>query len=181
MKFEPPDLPKNPSGEQWKWWKQSFLDSLEINEILDDKHKLAFLKKYAGSELYTLLKSASTFNDALNLLDTQFKTPTRILFARHELLTCSQNPGESVCDFVKRLKILVHRCECEDITAQEHQNLLLRDALVADISSDTIRARLLELRNEKATVEDCITLASAIEISHEYSRNFHTSAQDFTH
>ena len=68
-------------------------------------------------------------------------------------------------DFIKRLRILVQQSECKDITTSVHQELLLRDALVAGVSSDIIRARLLKLDDSKANPNDCIFLANAIELS----------------
>ena len=176
MKFKPPDLPKNPTSDQWKWWRKCFIDGLIINEITEDAHKLTLLRTHAGPDLFSLLGPVTAFDDALLVLDQQFQTPTRILYARHQLLTCSQKPGELISDFVKRLKILAHKCECTAVSAVEHQNHLLRDALVAGISSDSIRARLLELDDQRASLNDCITLASAIEISTDYSKTFHSTS-----
>ena len=145
VKFTPPPLPENPTSNQWKWWKTCFMDGLGINEITEDAHKLTFLRSHAGAELFSLLEGATDFNTAIGILDAQFETPTRVLFARHNLLSCKQKPEENVNDFVKRLKILVQRCECVDISADEHKNLLLRDALVNGVHSDQVRVRLLEL------------------------------------
>ena len=87
MKFTPPPFPSNPSPEQWAWWRQCFIDGLAINEIVDDKHKLTFLRTHAGSELFSLLVDTVDFKAALKILDAQFKRPTRVLYARHQLLT----------------------------------------------------------------------------------------------
>lgn len=177
MKFTPPALPSNPTAEQWKWWKQCFIDGLSINEIKLDDHKLTFLRTHAGSDLFPLLENVTSFADALVILDKQFQTPTRLLYARHQLLSCVQKPDELISDFVKRLQILVHRCECKSLTAQEHKELLLRDSLVAGISSDIIRARLLELNDSHASLDECIALATAVEISTDYSRTFHSTTE----
>ena len=176
MKFKPPDLPTNPTPEQWRWWKACFTDGLTINGITEAAHKLTFLRSQAGAELYAILEGATTFDEAITILDGQFKRPTRVVYARHQLLTCTQKPDETVNDFMKRLKILVHHCECKDVLSNAHQDLLLRDALVAGLTSDNIRARLLELDDTKAELADCISLANAVEISTNYSRSFHSDA-----
>ena len=178
MKFQPPQLPRNPTSEQWRWWKNCFSDGLTINEIKDDSHKLTFLRTHAGPELFPLLEKVGTFKDAMEILDKQFKTPTRIVYSRHQLLSCAQKPGELISDYVKRLKILVHQCECNAITADEHKNLLLRDSLISGIASDQIRARLLELDDAHASLNECISLAMAIEISTDYSRSFRSPAEE---
>jgi len=111
MKFSPP-FPAYPTPEQWKWWRQCFIDGLAINDIEDDKHKLTFLRSHAGSELYSLLSSSADFESALEILDTQFDRPTRVLYARHQLLSSKQKQDESVMEFSKRLNILVEQCQC---------------------------------------------------------------------
>ena len=177
MKFKPPILPTDPSPEQWKWWKAVFTDGLVINEVNEDGHKLTFLKSHAGPELFPLLQSATTFADAIAILDRQFDKPTRVIYARHKLLTCRQNDGESISDYIKRMKLLVEACECTNVDAKQHQDLLLRDALVSGLRSDQVRARLLELDNTK-TVEDCIALAKAIDLSLNYSKSFQGEYSD---
>ena len=137
MKFRPPDLPAQPTTEQWQWWKRCFSDGLLINEITEDAHKLTFLRAYAGSELFAILERATTFDDAMQILDAQFLKPTRVLYARHQVISCRQKDNESVSDFLKRLRILVERCECQDLDAQLHKDVLLRDGFVAGPNSDT--------------------------------------------
>ena len=145
MKFRPPDLPTNPTQEQWQWWKRCFIDGLLINEITEETHKLTYLRSYAGSELFKILERATTFNGAIAILDSQFQKPSRVIYARHQTLSCKQRDDESVSDFIKRLRLLVERCECAELDIQAHKDMLLRDGLVSGLRSDLIRARLLEL------------------------------------
>lgn len=90
MKFKPPNLPTNPTPEQWRWWKSVFVDGLVINEVEDDAHKLTYLRSHAGAELYPLLQSSATFNGAMGILDAQFEKRTRVIYARHQLLSNRQ-------------------------------------------------------------------------------------------
>lgn len=178
MKFTPPELPQKPTLEQWRWWRSCFTEGLEINEITTDSHKLTYPKNHTGHELYELLKNETDFSKALSILDNRFGRQSRILYARHSLLSCTQQAGETINDFVGRLQILAHRCECKAVTADEHRNLLLSGALISGISSDVIWARLLELDDAKATLEDCTSIAAAIKMSLNYSRNFHSKGED---
>ena len=73
---------------------------------------------------------------------------------------------------------MIHNCECEALNVMEHQNILLRDAFVAGIHSDSIRTRLLELDDKHATLDECIALANAIEMSNDYSNKFRTNSYD---
>jgi len=172
MKFTPPTFPTNPTPEQWTWWRQCFIDGLAINEITDDKHKLTFLRTSAGAELYSLLSDAENFSSALGVLDAQFKRPTRALYARHQLLTAKQRSDESIMEFNKRLNILVEKCDCKALSLKEHKDSLLRDALIAGLKSDIIRARLLELTDSEASLADCLAKAAAVELSTDFSKSF---------
>ena len=59
---------------------------------------------------------------------------------------CKQKPGESVDQFVIRLQQLSKQCDFQNVTAENYRLELMRDALIAGLSSP-IRLRLLENRN----------------------------------
>ena len=120
MKFKPPNLPSNRSPEKWKWWKKCLEDGIRINGTTEDPDKLVFLRTFVGSDYFTLLESSATFADALRTLDRQFRKPTRVLFARHQMLSASQKDNESIVQFSGRLKGLVEDCECTSLTVQAH-------------------------------------------------------------
>ena len=136
------------------------------------QRNLTFLISHVGSDFFAILEHAPSYNEAISILDKHFKKPTRIIYARHQLLSCRQKSDESISDFINRLKILLQKCECKAVNIQEHQKFLIRDALVAGVKSDIIRMRLLEQTDENATLENCISLASAIELSSDYNRSF---------
>ena len=60
---------------------------------------------------------------------------------------CKQKPGESVDQFVIRLQQLSRQCDFQNVTAESYRLELMRDALIAGLSSAPIRLRLLENRN----------------------------------
>ena len=72
MKFAPSPFLVNPTPEKWTWWRQCFINGLEINEITDDKHKLTFLRTQTGSKLLSLLANSVSFLAALSTLDSHF-------------------------------------------------------------------------------------------------------------
>ena len=119
MKFRPPELPSIQTQEQWTWWKRCFTEGLAINEITEDNNKLTFLRSYAGSDLFSILVQATTFDNAIALLDAQFKKPSRVIYARHQVLSAQQG-DDNIAEFTKRLRLLVERCECDTLTIQEH-------------------------------------------------------------
>ena len=107
MKFQPPELPTNRTSEQWSWLKKLFTDGLVINKIREDAHQLTFLRSYAGPELFSILDGATLFTNGLAKLDRQFQKPTRVMYARHHLLSSKQRDDESEFSFFKRLQLLV--------------------------------------------------------------------------
>ena len=113
------------------------------------------------------------FEDALRTLDRQCFKPTRVLFARHQLLRAKQNDKKSIVQLYARVKRLVEDCECTSLTVQAHKDYLLRDNLIP--RSDDIRASLLELEDSKADIDSCRSLACAIELSSVFSNFFRSS------
>ena len=107
MKFQPPELPTNRTSEQWSWLKKIFTDELVINKIREDAHQLTFLRSYAEPELFSIIDGATSFTNGLAKLDRQFQKPTRVMYARHHLLSCKQRDDESEFSFFKRLQLLV--------------------------------------------------------------------------
>jgi len=60
---------------------------------------------------------------------------------------CKQQPVESVDQFVTRLQQLSKQCDNQAVIAEEYRLELMRDALIAGISSTPSRLPLLENRN----------------------------------
>ena len=137
-----------------------------------NKTSLFLLLPSKGPELFCILDGATSFTNGLAKLDRQFQKLTRVMFARHHVLSCKQGDDESASDFFKRLRLLVEKCECSDLTIQEHKDILLCDGSVSGQQSDIIRSRLLELTNAEASLDKCKSMATAIEMSTEFSRSF---------
>ena len=108
-------------------------------------------------------------------MDREFLKPTKVLFARHQMLSASQKDDESIVQFSRRLKRLVEDRECTSLTVQAHKDYLLRDALISGLRSDDIRARLLELQDSKAGIDSYISLACATELSSYFSKSFRSA------
>ena len=112
MKFPPPGLPMEPTQEQWSWWKRCFFYGWTINGIMEESHKLTFLRSCAGSILFTIIVGATTFTESIGILDAQFKKPSKIIYARHQVLSCKQQDDACITAFFHWLGIL-ERCECK--------------------------------------------------------------------
>ena len=111
----------------------------------------------------------------LKTLDWQFLKPTRVLFARHQLLSASQRDEESIVQFSGRLKRLVEDCECTSLTVQAHKDYLVRDAIISGIRSVDICSRLLELEDSKADIDKRTSPALANELSSDFSKSIRSA------
>ena len=81
---------------------------------------------------------------ALARLDGAFVKPVNEVFARYRLNTCRQNVGESLEDFLERLKNLSNNCNFTDLTSTQIKETAIRDAFISGLQSGYIRQRILE-------------------------------------
>ncbi|XP_059845836.1 uncharacterized protein LOC132405151 [Hypanus sabinus] len=91
----------------------------------------------------------------------QYLRPVNTVYARHRLATRRQRPGESCAEFLRALQTLVRACDCKTLTAEQHAELLVRDAFVTGLRSVYMRQRLLE--NADLTLRSVIEKANALE------------------
>jgi len=81
---------------------------------------------------------------AIGTLKELYVKPKNTIAARHELLTCKQMTGESIDNFVVRLKRLSQECACQAVSVERYSLELMRDAFITGIQSHVIRQRLLK-------------------------------------
>ncbi|XP_072887837.1 uncharacterized protein [Hemitrygon akajei] len=108
-------------------------------------------------KVYSLIRDLPTYQGALDALKRQYLRPVNTVYARHRLATRRQQPGESSAEFLRALQTLVRTCDCKALTAEQHAELLVRDAFVTGMRSVYVRQRLLENAD--------LTLCSAAEMA----------------
>ncbi|XP_062891719.1 uncharacterized protein LOC134339275 [Mobula hypostoma] len=81
--------------------------------------------------------------------------------AKRRILLSRQRPGESSAGFVQALQTLVRTCDCRGLTAEQHAELLVRDAFVTGTRSVYVRQQLLE--HADLTLRSTIELADTLE------------------
>ena len=64
-----------------------------------------------------------------------FLKPVNEVFARHRLNICQQKVGESLEEFLQRLKTLSAECNFRAVTTAQNQEAAIRDAFIAGLSS----------------------------------------------
>ena len=107
--FNPKEDP-NTLAVRWKLWKRSFNLYLVAKGITKDEQKTALLLHTGGlnfQELYyTLLTGTDikSFAESMELLDNYFAPQLNVPYERHQFRQMEQASGESVHQFVCRLR-----------------------------------------------------------------------------
>ena len=163
--------PSSPTvAQEWKHWIrtfQTFLAALK-QEGLD---KLGLLTNFVSPKVFECISECGNYDDALSILQALYVKPTNEVFARHSLATRRQQPGESLDEYFRCLKVLSKECNFKAVTATQHCEEYIRDAFISGLLSPLIRQRLLENKTlDLATMFDqARALDSAQRNSESYS------------
>ena len=136
--------PSSPTAAQeWKHWLQTFKTFITALPQ-ENLNKLGLLVNFVSSRIYESISDCSTYDDALSILQAQFVKPTNEVYARHCLATRRQEPGETIDEYFRALKVLSKECNFKAVTANQHCEESIRDAFISGLLSPSIRQRLLE-------------------------------------
>ena len=149
--FEVRDLPCfDPKGEpnslsvRWKRWKRAFNLYVTSKGVTNESQKVALLLHSGGMELqeiyYTLVPEdqETTFNDCLAALDNYFTPKVNVPFERHVFRQMQQLEGETIDQFVCRLRQKAISCEFPDV------NEAIRDQIIEKCRDPKLRRKFLE-------------------------------------
>jgi len=84
------------------------------------------------------------------------------VYARHLLVSRRHAPTESISEFLQAMKGLAKECSFDDVSAAVYREELTRDSFINNLSSSSIRQRLLE--------KDNLTLVQAYELADSIDR-----------
>ncbi|XP_059819340.1 uncharacterized protein LOC132390815 [Hypanus sabinus] len=158
LDLDPQDPDAALAFEHWLACFQSYLAELRATEPAV-MHRI--LLSRVSSKVYSFIRDLPTYEGALDALKRQYLRPVNTVYARHRLATRQQRPGESCAEFLRALQTLVRACDCKTLTAEQHAELLVRDAFVTGLRSVYMRQRLLE--NSDLTLSSAIEKANALE------------------
>ena len=163
----------------WRHWKRTFdffLESLPQPQAegAAAPNKLATLVNYVGPSVYELIADADTYDSAIQTLETAFDKPKNEVFARHLLATCKQEPGQSLDQYLQKLKTLAKDCNFKAVSAEVHKNEAIRDAFISGLTSPNIRQRLLEQKELK--LETAFDSARSLELAEKQSLSYRTDS-----
>ncbi|XP_062897544.1 uncharacterized protein LOC134342847 [Mobula hypostoma] len=160
-----PQMPD--AGNAFELWLACFEAYLEEIKATDSVAKRRVLLSRVSPRVYSLIRDQPNYDGAMNALKRQYLRLINSVYARHHLATRQQRSGESSAEFVRALQTLVRACNCQELTAVQHAELLVRDTFVMGTRSVYVRQWPLEKAD--------LTLSSAIELADTLEAALHNS------
>ena len=158
--FNPKDDP-NTLSIRWKRWKRSFNLYLRAKGITMDLQKVALLLHTGGADFqelyYTLIHEDEerSLKESFEVLDNYFLPRVNVPFERHLFRQMSQVAGETVDQFVCRLRQKAVTCDFANVDET------IRDQLIEKGRNAKLRRKFLERAN--ASLKDLQDIARAFE------------------
>ena len=150
--------------QRWKDFKSDIGIYLSASGVKDPAQMISLSLHLGGKELkeiYTVIpedqKKATpeknVYETAIGLFDSEFKLKKNIPKARQNFLQTTPKHGETINNFIQRLKLLVVNCEYTD---QDDQ---VRDKVLFNIKDPNLRSKLL--REENLTLVKLSTIVGS--------------------
>ncbi|XP_018403046.1 PREDICTED: uncharacterized protein LOC108779970 [Cyphomyrmex costatus] len=158
------------ADKQWTHWKRTFLNFLSKFGDATEENKLQLLTNYLAPEVYQHVSESSTYESAIDVLESLYVKPRNEIYARHCLTTRRQLTDESVDQYLQILKQLSKDCNFKNVTAEQSKNEYIRDAFISGLSCPHIRQRLLE--NVTLTLDAAYDQARALEMAERHSASY---------
>lgn len=170
--------PFDPNGEttdisrRWRKWIRNFERMANAAGCQDLTQKRDLLLHAAGDAVQDIFDTFgvtdSTYEDTQKKLDTHFSPYENIPFNRHVFRQCDQREGESIIQFVTRLRELANACKFGDSATD-----FIRDQVIDKCKSRYLRTKLLA--EKRLTLDRLLEIAQAKEAS-EHQANKITSS-----
>lgn len=129
-------------AEAWVKWKRRFTFYVDSLAAVTDARKYAKLFYVGGKKLQevyeTLGDNDHTFTAAITALDAHFIPKKNVLFQRHEMRQIRQSKGETVDQWVVRLRTAVRHCSYAD---RNEENAAILEQLIDQCTSAKLRRR----------------------------------------
>ena len=141
--FDPKGEP-NSLSVRWKRWKRAFILYVASKGVTNEGQKIALLLHSGGMELqkiyYTLVAedTETTFNDCLAALDNYFTPKVNVPFERHVFRQMQQMEGETIDQFVCRLRQKAISCDFANVDEA------IRDQIIEKCKDSRLRRKFLE-------------------------------------
>lgn len=170
-------------AKTWRSWKEEFELYMDLTMPTADETTKVKLFSYLigekGRELWTTLASTSpsaktTVSFMMKQFDEYCNPQANETVERYRFFTRNQGLDENVNTYVTDLKVLASTCNFGCI-----KDSLIRDRVVCGTNSSALRERLL--REEKLTLESCLNICRATELSRENSKTLQGQTVEEVH
>ena len=156
-----PNVDPTSISQRWSKWIQRFTNFLIALDIKEKERQRALLLHYAGEKVYdifdTLSETGEDFETAVAKLTAHFAPKKNIDYETYRFRQVRQTPGESIDQFVTRLRQLAIVCEFADVDRE------IKAQVIQSCSSARLRRHAL--REDKITLEKLITYGRSLELS----------------
>jgi hypothetical protein len=166
-------------AEPWNKFKRNFeIYCTALGEELTQGRKCALLLHALGDECIDIHSTFdfkpnehNKFEILIKKFDEYFLPKRNITFERYKCFSRNQEPGETIENYIKELKILSSTCEFETL-----KESLIRDRIVGGINSEQIRSKLLQ--EEKLTLKKCIEICKMIEMTKSQMQQMNSGTEN---
>jgi len=132
-------------AQRWDRWKAQFELYVAASGVADKLQKRALLLHLAGPGVREIIFKFKTYPDevkgdakefdkAMTCLSNHFKVKTNVPLARQRLLASKPNPGETISNFVTRLKSLAEHCDYG-----EEEDNQVRDIVLSHVTNKELK------------------------------------------
>ena len=137
-------------AQRWDKWKAEFELYVTASGVDDKVQKRALLLHLAGPGVREIFKTypaevqgdAKEFDKAMSCLSNHFKFKKNVPLARQNPLTSKPNPGETINNFVTRLKSLAEHCN----HGGEEDNRV-RDIVFSHVTNKELKSKFYREEN----------------------------------
>lgn len=157
-------------AKEWKQQYEYFEIATGLNTKPENIQFATFMSAvvYAAIQIYNSLPGSpnNTLKQVKEKFDLYFSPKLNITFERYKFHKILQNDGETIDEYITRLRLQAQNCEFEQLS-----DSILRDQLILGIKNDSLRTKLL---SEDITLEKAIKICQATELAQKQTAEIHS-------
>ena len=165
------------ASKHWRHWFRTFENFVSA---LGDQNpdKLSTLINFVSPTIYELIADCDDYDSAIQILESTFDKPANEIFLRHQLSTCRQEPGQTLDQYLQKLRTLAKNCNFTQVSAEQHKEEAIRDAFISGLLSSSIRQRLLE--HIKLDLQTAYDNARSLEMAEKQNQSYNPTTSNIT-
>ena len=157
------------AADRWTHWFRTFKHFLLCIES-QKPNQLELLVNYLSTAVYKSVARFTTYEDAVHALESLYVPTKSEIHARHLLATYKQENGQTIDQYVQKLRELVVDCNYSAVSAEVRQDEAIRDSFISGLISSHMRERLLE--NQTLSLTQALNMARALETAQKHSLSY---------